>query len=319
MSKKKPKYNVKPSNYSPKSLLLIGVGIGIFLCLAIFGLDVPLPYMPSISSGAPGGDAALNIIALDVGQGDATLVMTPSHTMLIDCGDRGGEQLMDGYLESYGVTRIDTFIITHPHSDHMGVAPYIIDNYDVGTIILPPIPEALLPTTDLFLDFLDSAEKRGVATRTAEAGDSLDLGSGVTAEVIGPVREDYKDLNDTSVALIIRLGEASFVLTGDAESGAERDMVEAGRLTACDVLFVGHHGSNTSTSKPFLATVAPKAAIISAGADNRYGHPTEEILSRLGEAGAEIYRTDIDGTVHISTDGHTIVITSQNREQNLAA
>lgn len=297
-----------------QSLLLVGIGLGIFLGLSLYGLDLLPALSPALTEGET---APLRLIALDVGQADATLVLTEGRAVLIDCGDRGSEQQMADYLRHYGVEHIDSLVITHPHSDHMGTAPYLLSNFTVGEVVMPYIPDELLPTTDLFLRFLDALEQSGAAARTAKVGDSIDLGE-AEALIIGPAGE-FSDLNNISLCIMISLGEADFLLTGDAESAAERALVESGADLGCDVLFVGHHGSRTSTTAAFLAAANPSAAIISLGADNRYGHPHEQVISRLNKADIALFRTDLDGSVHIATDGRSIEITTQNQNHSLAA
>jgi competence protein ComEC len=311
---KKRRFRRLALSRSPLALLRIGIALGIFLGMSLYGLDA----LPALAPSLPEGQSApLRVIALDVGQADATLVLTETHTMLIDCGDRGSEGVMDDYLRQYGVSRIDSLVITHPHSDHIGTAPYLLSHYPVGEVLMPAIPDALLPTTDLFFSFLEALERSEATPRTAAVGDRLELGAAV-ARVIGPAQE-FDDLNNISLCMMISLGEAVFLLTGDAESAAERALVESGQPLGCDVLFVGHHGSRTSTSAAFLAAASPRVAVISLGADNRYGHPHPEVLRRLTDARIELYRTDLDGSIHIATDGRSIEITTQNRTFALAA
>ena len=225
----------------------------------LYGLDA----LPALAPSLPKGRAPAGLSPWMWGRLDATLVLTETHTMLIDCGDRGSEGVMDDYLRQYGVSRIDSLVITHPHSDHIGTAPYLLSHYPVGEVLMPAIPDALLPTTDLFFSFLEALERSEATPRTAAVGDRLELGAAV-ARVIGPAQE-FDDLNNISLCMMISLGEAVFLLTGDAESAAERALVESGQPLGCDVLFVGHHGSRTSTSAAFLAAASPRVAVISLG------------------------------------------------------
>ena len=167
---------------------------------------------------------------------------------------------------------------------------------------LSPVTEG---TTKVFKNLVKSLEKQNVTLAVPSVGDTFSLGS-AQVEVLGPVQE-YDEPNDTSIVLRIQYGGTSFLFTGDMESTAEADLVESGARLSATVLKVGHHGSSSSTSYRFLREVLPDYAVISVGTDNKYGHPTEAVLSRLEDAEAQIYRTDLHGTVIAESDGTTVI------------
>ena len=143
-----------------------------------------------------------------------------------------------------------------------------------------------------------------------ETGAVYDLGDGASLTILAPV-DQYDDLNNWSIVCRLDYGETSFLFTGDAEKAVERDLLEVGADLDADLLKVGHHGSSTSTGKTFLEAVSPQYGLISCGMGNRYGHPNEETLDTLEEAGVEVYRTDISGSIVALSDGETITITTQ--------
>ena len=246
---------------------------------------------------------------IDVGQAKAIFIEAPGKTVLIDAGERDQGGTIVRYLVSRGIRTIDIVIGTHPHSDHIGGLEAVIGGMTVDKIILPRIPEEITPTTATYTNLLEAIARAGLKITPARPGDAYDLGGGASLTILAPVR-DYDDLNDMSVVSKLVYGEISFLFTGDATARAEDDILEAGADVSASVLDIGHHGSHTSTSERFLLAVSPAAAAISCGIDNMYGHPHRDVVARLKQHGVKIYRTDIDGTIVISTDGESLGVTT---------
>jgi competence protein ComEC len=255
-------------------------------------------------------DGALSVHFIDVGQGDAALVVAPDgSTMLIDAGPNGAEDELSGYIDALGIKRFTYVVFTHPHEDHIGGGDMIMREYDVGTVIMP----SAVSTTATFERLVDAIDASGAQVICANVvcGKSYTLGSDTGAAnftILAPGVKEYDDLNNSSVVLQLDYGASSFLFTGDAEKESERDQLAAFGAAAlrCDVLKVGHHGSSTSTTQEYLDAVSPKAAVISCAKINDYGHPHAETLEKLQNAGAEIYITGDLGTVVFRCDGTNI-------------
>ena len=200
-------------------------------------------------------------------------------------------------------------VCTHAHEDHVGGLAGALNYASVDTVYCP-VTEY---DSRAFANFVSYTEKQGRHIEVPSAGDSFPLGSAAVT-VLGPVRE-YEETNDTSIVLRVVYGETSFLFTGDAEADAERDMIDAGVELESTVLKVGHHGSSTSTSYPFLREVAPAYAVVSCGKNNSYGHPHEETMSKLRDADVTVYRTDMQGTIVATSDGKTVSFATE-RNQN---
>lgn len=254
------------------------------------------------------GDIAVHFI--DVGQGDSIFIESGGETMLIDCGESSESDKVISYLRDMDVEKLDYVIASHPHSDHMGGMYKIIDEFDIGKVIIPRLDESDTPTTRYFEKFLDSCDKKGLKLSYAEKGSVIHIGSS-EAEIIAPCSDDYSNLNNYSVGIYLMHGKTSFILTGDAEKLAENEMVESGSLRHADVYKAGHHGSDTSGSKDFMNIVSPDYAVISCGAGNSYGHPCESTLETLAEFTDKIYRTDLCGTIVFVSDGENITVRTE--------
>ncbi len=242
---------------------------------------------------------------IDVGQGDAVFVELPKHrAMLIDAGpaSRGGDVV--AYIQALGYTQIDYLIGTHPHEDHIGGLPDVLDAFTVVDFYMPRV----VHTTKTFENVLDAAEENGLKIQTAKAGVVLLEEDLLKAELLSPVRDDYEDLNDWSAVCRLTYDETHFLFMGDAEALAESEI--QGDVSA-DVLKVGHHGSSTSTSEAFLERVNPSYAVISAGADNSYGHPHAETLEKLKAQGCKVCRTDTDGTIVVTSNGQRFMVETE--------
>src|SRR5690606_5935714 len=210
------------------------------------------------------------------------------------------------YLKQLGVERVDILIGTHPDADHIGGIDSVIDHFEIGEIYMPKVQR----DTKTFESVLIAIQNKGLKVKTAKSGLSLSLDENVKVDMIAPIG-DHEDANEMSAVVRIQYGKRSFLLTGDAGVDSETKMIASGVNLKSDVLLVGHHGSNSSTSQVFLDHVQADYAVIQVG-KNSYGHPTEEVLSRLNQNGAKIYRNDTDGTIIFTTDGETLTVNKKN-------
>lgn len=266
------------------------------------------PTEGSTAATFPRGTETLTVHFIDVGQADCALLECNNSFALIDGGNAAdGPQVVE-YLESQGVQRLNLVVGTHPHEDHIGGLADVLDAYPADNIWSGPITY----TNSIVYSFLDGAKDQGKEVVKPQPGQTFNLG-GALITVLGPVRTDYEDVNDLSLVLMVQFGETRFLFTGDMERIAELDLIDSGADLKADVLKVGHHGSYSSTSYPFLREVMPTYAVISVGAANEYGHPHEDPMSRLEDAEVIIYRTDKMFTVTAETDGEDIIFTWGNK------
>lgn len=272
----------------------------------------------------------LTISMLDIGQGDAVLIQTGAKNILIDTGDdkyyedgkKGKEntQLLTE-LQKLKINHIDTLVMTHAHADHIGKADKVIAQYGVKELVYNGIPS----TSKYFINALKAAKANGTQQVKVKAGDVLDFGNGVSFEIVSPsqslIDEDTAaikakkkvDVNNESVVGRLTFGNFAMLFTGDAEGPVEKDMAASyGKKLKCQVLKAGHHGSKTSSTAEFLKLVQPESVVMSLGVNNQYGHPHEALLSRLQKQGVKnIYRTDVNGTITIVSDGSSYSITTE--------
>jgi competence protein ComEC len=250
-------------------------------------------------------DGRLHMSVIDVGQGDAILLTSPSgRVFVVDAGPAGGGGLGDAAaapsLRASGVRRIDRLLVTHAHPDHAGGAPFLLRSFDVGELWEGPAPM----NDACYRALAVSARAAGVGRRTAFRG-LRETWDGVEVEVVAPARlprAPWRVRNDDSVVLRLRYGETTLLLAGDIEAPAEAALDAAGAT----VLKVPHHGSRSSSSAAFVSAVRPRLAVVSAGFRNRHGHPHPEVVDRYRRLGTELLRTDVDGTVTISSDGRRL-------------
>ena len=242
----------------------------------------------------------LTVTWLDVGQGDAAGIQCGGQSMLIDGGKPEKSSYIYAWLQQHGLSYLDVIVATHVDADHIGGLSGALNYASVGTAYCPETTG----TTETFQSFVKYLAQRGKQITVPTAGETFALG-GAQIQILGPLHR-AEDSNDNSIVLKVSFGATSFLFTGDAERAEEQDLLNAGVNLQSTVLKVGHHGSDTSTSYPFLRAVAPQYAVISVGAGNSYGHPTEAVLSRLRDAGVTTFRTDMQGEITAVSDGQTI-------------
>ena len=271
------------------------------LCLAL----ALLLTLCACGFAAPTAADGLTVYFLDVGQADSALVVCDGAAMLIDGGNVADAQYVVSALAQRGVTALQTVVATHCDEDHCGGLAGVLAKYPAERVLCS-VTEY---DTKAFSDFVKYADAQGRAIEQPQPGERWALG-GAEVTVLGPLR-DYEDNNENSVVLRIDYGETSFLFTGDIGLAAEDELVESGADLSATVLKVAHHGSRGSSGYVFLRAAAPQYGVISVGADNSYGHPTEQALSRLRDADVQLYRTDLQGTVTASSDGKTVTFTTE--------
>ncbi|WMJ79077.1 ComEC/Rec2 family competence protein [Clostridium sp. MB40-C1] len=243
----------------------------------------------------------LTIHYIDVGQGDSILIQINDKNMLIDAGTKSAS--VSSYLKKNKITKLDYIVATHPHEDHIGGMASIINNFDINNFYAPKITS----NSSSFRNMLSSLNKRNIKITSAKARQSIDLDKDVKCFIVAPNSTYYDKINNHSIVIKLIYKNISFLFTGDAESFSEDEILKNGFNIKSDVLKLGHHGSNSSTSDKFLNEVDPKVAIISCGKGNDYGHPHKEILNKLKNKKILLYRTDLDGTIILQSDGTKII------------
>ena len=238
---------------------------------------------------------------LDVGQADCILIEAPEGCILIDSGVNSSESTVKAYLDRLEISEIDYFVISHPHSDHIGGADMIFREYTVKNILY----DAHNGYSEYQNEMLQNS---GAVLTDVSVGDRFSVGK-LTITVLLADYSDAKDDNDRGIVLRLDYGESSFVFTGDATADAEAKMLGEidAELLDCDFLKAGHHGSNGSTSTDFLSALTPSIVSVSFGLGNSYGHPDREMLARCEDVGAAVYRTDLSGDLVFECDGKTII------------
>jgi competence protein ComEC len=248
----------------------------------------------------------LQVHYIDVGQADSILIRVPTENgtknMLIDAGTEGSssDKIVTDYLNSLGIDTLTYMIITHPHEDHASAAKEVIEAVNIENLIFPEC-EA---TQKFWLGMLEAMDAKNLEYIPSKMGDTYQIGD-ASFEILGPV-DDLKivETNDYSVVIRLDYGENKFLFTGDAEDSSEEAMLEVWPASKfdCDVLKVGHHGSESSTTSAFLAAADPSLAIIMCGEGNKHGHPDSVVVERLQKANIPILRTDLEGTIIICSD-----------------
>ena len=276
----------------------------------------PVSAAQGDTGGGGSASGTLEVYFFDVGQGDSELIRLPGgENILIDAGTSSTEDELVGELRSLGAETLDLVVATHPHADHIGGMAAVIDAFDVRQVVMPRVSESDTPTTKTYENLLQSIADKGLTITPAEPGDELLSSGGAVLTVLAPNGEDYGDLNNYSVVLRLTYGEDSFLFTGDAEEASEEEMLSLDWPLTATVLKCGHHGSETSTSPALLDAVSPQYAVISCGVDNDYGHPDAVTLEKLEAAGAEVFRTDLQGTILASTDGSGVTMTALGKAE----
>ena len=238
---------------------------------------------------------------INVGQGDSILIQQGSQNMLIDTGTNASTSSLMVYLNSLNIKKIDVLVLTHQHEDHIGGADAVIKAFNIGTLYMNKVTT----TTKTYKDVINAMISKGLKPTAPSAGATFKLGD-ANCTILSPINTNSKDLNTYSIVIKLVYGNNKFLFTGDAQASNEKDMINKGFDLSADVLKVGHHGSDTSTSDAFLSKVNPKYAVISCGKNNDYGHPHKSTMDKLQAKGIAVYRTDESGTIVCTSDGKNI-------------
>ena len=246
----------------------------------------------------------LKVNYIDVGQGDSILIELPNNeTMLIDAGERNYDKKVISYIDSVGIKKIDYVVGTHPHTDHIGGLASIIKKYDIGKVYMPKKQS----NSKTFINLLNTIKDKGLKINTAKADVSIIDSDKLKVNLIAPTKE-YSDSNNNSAVVKITYINRCFLFMGDAEAESEKNITDD---VKCDVVKIGHHGSDTSSSDTFVKKTKAKYAIISVGKGNVYKHPYESTIKKWESIGAEVLRTDELGDIVISTNGNDISINNK--------
>lgn len=288
------------------ALLIALFAFGLFSCRAKVeeGRD-------KVESDQPAPAGSLRIYALDVGQGDGLLVISPQgKTVLIDAGPaEAGDEVVSA-LRNHGVKQLDLAVATHPHADHIGGMKKVMEAFRVKKFL----DSGQTYSTATYERMLREIQENKISFIKAVRGQTIELEPGVKLEVLNPgkkflteeeVRSGGSTQNANSVVLRLSYGQFAMLFTGDAETETEKQIMESGATLNAQVLKIGHHGSRHATSRKFLEAVQPQVAVISASEDNDYGHPSQATLDRLKKASIKTFRTDLSGAIEIFSDGKT--------------
>lgn len=254
-------------------------------------------------------EGTLEVHIVDVDQADCTLLVCEGGNVLIDAGDVETAEEVELYLKNLGITKLEYAIFTHPDADHIGGAATVIESFDVANVILPALHEGDVPTTKVYERMITALEnKTETKVIPATPGESYEIGE-LKMKILAPLSENYTNINDYSVTARFDFGATSFLFTGDALEKSEGEMLErypASELAA-DFFQAGHHGAKNANTPDFIRAVSPSIVAVSCGADNKYGHPTEEALASFAAVNATVYRTDELGTMIFVSNGEEII------------
>ena len=273
-------------------------------------VGVSLPHEVTASADGdfvgqtPDGEKGFFVYFIDVGQADSAVVYCDGYYMLIDAGNVADGELVASRLDMLGADKLEYVIGTHAHEDHMGGLAYVLEGIDFGTLYAPAVGS----DDSFYSQFANTLSSYGKSFVTPAQFDTFALGS-ARCVFLSPTEDEFSDLNDTSLILRITYGDTSFLFMGDASKELERSVIESGADVSADLIKIGHHGSESSTSYRLLYEAMPTYAVISVGAGNRYGHPDEQTLSILADAEVLVYRTDECGDIKVSSDGKMLVVT----------
>ncbi|MGB9927602.1 MAG: MBL fold metallo-hydrolase [Methanosarcina sp.] len=248
----------------------------------------------------------LTVHFLDVGQGDSFLLEYDEKAMLIDAGEQGQGQKISNYLHELGISNLNYIVATHPHSDHIGGMQEVLSNFPVKHFIDSGFPH----TSNTYENMLATIDEKNIPFEVAKKGEKIEFDPAVDIEILNPDTSYSEELNENSIVLKITYGKVSFLLMGDAGLKTEEKLINAGYDLDSDILKAGHHASTSGSGDTFISRVSPEVSIIEVGAGNDYGHPHKEVLQRL-ESASRVYRTDLDGTIVITTDGSTYTVNTE--------
>ena len=251
------------------------------------------------------GNSFVKVYYLNIGQGDSEFVLLPNgKTMLIDASTSKYGKEICSFIKNVGYNKIDYLVATHPHADHIGGLNEVLNNFEIGTLYMTNA----VTTTKTYEQFLSTIIEKNINVVEAKSGVTIFNEDTMSAFILAPSNNEYKDLNNYSAVIRIAFGNTAFLFMGDAEIESENEILSNYNIESlwANVIKIGHHGSSSSSQQAFLSKVNPMFAVISCGADNKYGHPTEQTLNTLNNMGIKTFRTDTDGTIIFASDGNNV-------------
>ena len=285
----------------------------IILCLLVVGCSSPFVETNNKASASTFSGDTLRVNYIDVGQGDSIFIELPNkETMLIDAGEAYEADNVINYIKNLGISKIDYIVGTHPHTDHIGGLEEVINTFDVGSIYMPKATS----TSKTYLDLLTTISDKGLSVKTAKSGVVVLDENDLKLEFIAPNSDSYSELNNYSAVLKLTYLDNTFLFMGDAETLSEDEVtcdVDA------DVIKVGHHGSDSSSSLEFVKKASPEYAIIMVGEGNSYNHPYQSIIDRYLGVGAKVLRTDLDGNIVCDSDGVDVSCKGDKESSNTSS
>lgn len=302
-------------------IICVGVCLGVLIetgRLSLSDVQQTMGFVPKESTASadtvPDAAKAFAVYVIDVGQGDSILITAGGKSILIDAGEKEYGGRVVSFIRDKGIERLDYIIATHPHADHIGGMAEVVSEIGAEKIIVPRLPDDTVPTTRVYENFLKAVKNGGMKLTAAKAGTVYDIsdidGIPVKMTIVSPEDDaDFDDLNDFSVCVRIDFNRISWLLTGDLSEEGENALISSGRDIDVTAYKVGHHGSATSSTDRFLKKVTPRLCVISCGEGNSYGHPTKAALDRLEKYTNSIYRTDLNSTVSVYSDGRRLYVT----------
>ena len=293
------------------SLILLGCCIAAAIALTAIpnGWERTYALFGLTDVGDKADDAPFSFHVLNVGKADAMLLCCEGSTMLVDCGMSDDGEDIARYLQKRKIAHLDYAVCTHPDSDHIGGYGELLSRISANNFLLPPLPKEMTDNNPDSEAAMRVVKEKQILSGTVQAGDSLALGS-AEISVFSP-KKLMDSTNNNSLVLKVTYGETTLLLMGDAEAEAERLLLEQPELLSANVLKVGHHGSKTSTTEPFLKAVSPAYGVISVGRD-RNELPRDEVLRRLETHQVKTYRTDRCGDIVFTSDGKEVAVAWEN-------
>lgn len=251
-------------------------------------------------------DYPFSVSFIDVGQGDCSLIKCNDINILVDGGEADNANTVLNYLKKNDIEKIDCYVLSHPHSDHIGSAATIMRSINCETVFTTYFSEFNVPTSYLYENLLDTIYKNIKEAVAVEAGDTYSFGD-LQINIVAPIIES-DDYNAMSIVFTATYGDTTVLFTGDTIAAVEKQILENEYNVDADLIKVAHHGSSTSSHEDFISAVSPEIAVISCGKNNSYGHPHTETMKILNEYEIDVYRTDRNGTIVYYGDGKTMQI-----------